>query len=157
MSKYQNNHNDYMIFHSKLSVDRMSAAYQKIREVLPAFQQGKQVNLKDLDIFLTKKYKAVKANWKDIDSCTKTKVKRYNKYCKTVFCVSEAHVTDDEYYCSYIIKRENLINPPFNKDDFFYDMFIIVGSEDKIHLSSYFIGGSSEGFADEFYVLCGNN
>lgn len=27
----------------------------------------------------------------------------------------------------------------------------------SVRLSSYFIGDSVEGFADEFYVLCGNN
>lgn len=157
MSKQQNTRGDYVVFGSKLSAERMTAAYKRIAEILPAFRLGERVSLKDLDAFLTTKYRAEKADWKDIDTCTRTKVKRYNKYCKTVFCVSEAHVTDDECYCSYIIKRGNLIKPPFNRDDFFYDMFIIVGSEDKAHLSSYFIGGSSEGFADELYVLCGNN
>ena len=80
MSKHQNDRNDYMLFHSKLSADRMNAAYTKIKEILPSFQLGQQVQLEDLDIFLTKKYGAVKADWKENDTSTKTKVKTYNKY-----------------------------------------------------------------------------
>ena len=29
-------------------------------------------------------------------------------------------------------------------------------SEDKVHLSSYYIGGYSDGLAEELFVLCGN-
>ena len=153
---FNNNACDYYIIHSKLSSNRMNVAYNQIRYIIPAFQLGEQVHLKDLDSFLSKKYRAVKADWKDIDKCTKTKVKRFNKHCKTVFCVSEGHVSEEKYHCAYIINRENCINPSTNKDDFFYDLFIIVGSEDKVHFSSYYIGGYSDGLAEELFVLCGN-
>ena len=108
----------------------MNVAYNQIRYIKPAFQLGEQVHLKDLDSFLSKKYRAVKADWKDIDKCTKTKVKRFNKHCKTVFCVSEGHVSEEEYHCAYIINRENCINPSTNKDDFF--MIYLLLSEVKI-------------------------
>lgn len=147
---------DYIVYHPGLSSDRINQAHHQIKSIIPAFGLGEQVLLTDLELFLSKKYKAVKAGWKDINSCTKTKVKRFNKYCKTVFCVSESHVSDEEYHCAYIIKRENCVNPSANKDDFFYDLLVIVGSEDKLHLSSYYIGGFSNGLAEELYVLCGN-
>lgn len=148
---------EYIIYRHELSADRINKAYIQIKNIIPNFRFGEQVKLTDLEIFLSKKYRAIKAKWQDIDSCTKTKVKRYNKYCKTVSCVSEEHVSDEEYYCAYIIKRENCISPSSNKDDFFYDLFVIVGSEDQEHLSSYYIGGFSAGFAEELYVLCGKN
>lgn len=47
-----NNFNDYHVIHPKLSSDRMNAAYNKITYIIPAFQLGEQVQLKDLDIFL---------------------------------------------------------------------------------------------------------
>lgn len=34
--------------------------------------------------------------------------------------------------------------------------FVIVGSEDQVHLSSYYIGGYSNGLAEELYILYGN-
>lgn len=147
---------DYIVYRPGLSSDRINKAYDRIIRIIPAFGVGEKAALADLELFLSKKYKAVKAGWKDINSCTKTKVKRFNKYCKTVFCVSEGHVSDEEYHCAYIIKRENCVNPSANKDDFFYDVFVIVGSEDQVHLSSYYIGGFSNGLAEELYVLCGN-
>ena len=73
-----------------------------------------------------------------------------------MFCVSEGHVADEEYRAAYIVKRDNLRNPSVNEADFFYDLFLIVGSEDGENLSSYFIGGYSEGLHEEKYVLCGN-
>ena len=94
--------------------------------------------------------------YKDIDKCTRTAVRRYNKYCRTVFCVSEGHVTDDEYRQAYIVKRDNLRNPSVNADDFFYDLFLIVGSADGEKFTSCYVGGYSEGFCEEMYVLCGN-
>lgn len=147
--------NDYYVFSYKLSDERLEKAYKRITRFLPSFKLGTRASLKDIDFFLAEKYKAVQADWKEIDACTRTKIKRYNKYCQTVFCVSESYVTDDDYHTAYIIKREHLINPSFEKDDFFYDLFLIVGSEDKEHITSYFIGGSSEGFAEEIYVMCG--
>lgn len=110
----------------------------------------------ELELFLKTKYRAQPADWKDIDKCTRTAVRRYNKYCRTVFCVSEGHVTDEEYRAAYIVKRDNLRNPSVNEDDFFYDLFLIVGSEDGEKPTSYFIGGYSEGLHEEIYVLCGN-
>lgn len=148
--------NDLYIFNSKLSADRMNNAYKRITDYVPSFKLGSHISLKDLEHFLIGKYKAVQANWKDINMCTKTQVKRYNKYCQTIFCVSEGLVSDDEYYSSYIIKRVNLINPSLNRDEYFFDLFLIVGSEDKQYLTSYYVGGSSEGFAEELYVMCGN-
>ena len=64
----------------------------------------------------------------------------------------EGYVSDEEYHCAYIIKRENCVNPSANKDDFFYDLFVIVGSEDKVHLSSYYIGGFFLGPAGEIFI-----
>lgn len=147
---------DYNIFRPELSQDRALSAYKRIIAILPDFRIGESITLAELEKYLFKRYKAEKADWKDINNCTKTKVKRYNKYCTTVFCVSECHVPDEEYHSSYIIRRNNCIDPVMNSDDYFYDLFLIVGSEDKKHLSSYFIGGTSEGFAEEMYLLCGN-
>lgn len=148
---------DCFIIRGKLSCERTRLAIERIVSVLPDFRLGDQVILTELDRFLREKYKAEKADFKDIDKCTRTKVRRYNKYCNDVFCVSENHVENGEYVCSYIIKRENCINVSENRDDFFYDMFVIVGSEDGERLSGYYIGGYSEGFAEEMYVLSGNS
>lgn len=65
MSKQQNTRGDYVVFGSKLSAERMTAAYKRIAEILPAFRLGERVSLKDLDAFLTTKYRAEKADWKD--------------------------------------------------------------------------------------------
>ena len=62
-------------------------------------------------------------------------------------------VSDDEYYSSYVIKRENRINPSIDEDDYFYDVFVIVGSNDGKSPTSYFIGGSSDGLSEEMYML----
>lgn len=141
---------------AKLSAEREKKALTDIRAVLPGFCSGDRATLVELERFLFEKYGAEKVDWRDIDRCTRTKVKRYNKYCRTVFCVSEGHVADEEYRAAYIVKRDNLRNPSVNEDDFFYDLFFIVGSEDGEKLSSYFIGGYSEGFHEEMYLLCGN-
>ena len=147
---------DCIVVGGKLSAERSRAALERVKSVLPYFRFGEQVKLAELDRFLRIKYKAERADWKDIDKCTRTKVKRYNRFCKDVFCVSEAHVTNEEYRVAYIVKRENCVRPSTDKDDFYYDMFVIVGSEYGERLSSYYIGGYSEGFADEMFVLCGN-
>lgn len=156
IGKNESDKSDYIIFNAKLSEKRITAALERIASVLPGFRLCESVTLVDLDKYLSERYKAIKADWKDINKCTRTRVKRYNGYCKDVFCVSEAHVVNEEYYSAYIIKRENCVNPSVNSDDYFYDMFVIAGSEDGKSLSSYYIGGYSEGFADEMYVLCGN-
>lgn len=147
---------EFVAVSSALPADRAEAALRSINEVLPRFRVGDVATLSELRIFLSVKYRASEADWKDIDKCTRTGVKRYNKYCRTVFCVSEGHVADDEYRQAYIVKREDLENPSVNGRDFFYDLFLIVGSEDGEKLSSYFIGGYSEGFHEEMYLLCGN-
>ena len=147
---------EFVTVSSALSEARAEAALRSINEVLPQFRAGDVATLGELKLFLSVKYRAQPADWKDIDKCTRTGVKRYNKYCRTVFCVSEGHVTDDEYRQAYIVKREDLKNPSVNACDFFYDLFFIVGSEDGEKLSSYFIGGYSEGFHEEMYLLCGN-
>lgn len=149
--------NDFTVFKGKLSVERAKQAYERIKTFLPDYHYGENVRLVDLNLFLLKKYKAEMVGFKDIDKCTRTKVKRYNKYCNDVFCVSEGHVVNKEYICSYIIKREYCNNVSENKDDFFHDLFVIAGSEDGKRLTSYYIGGYSEGFAEEMYLLCGNN
>ena len=148
--------NGFIAVKGKLYEERSRAALERVKSVLPDFRFGEQVKLAELDRFLRIKYKAERADWKDIDKCTRTKVKRYNRFCKDVFCVSEAHVTNEEYRVAYIVKRENCVRPSTDKDDFYYDMFVIVGSEYGERLSSYYIGGYSEGFADEMFVLCGN-
>ena len=71
----KHNNNDYMVFHSKLSVDRMNEAYKQTREILPTFQLGERVQLKDLDVYLTKKYKALKADRKAIEDVQKPRLK----------------------------------------------------------------------------------
>lgn len=147
---------EFVTVSSALSEARSEAALRSINEVLPQFRAGDVATLGELKLFLSVKYRAQPADWKDIDKCTRTKVRRYNKYCRTVFCVSEGHVTDDEYRMAYIVKRDNLRNPSVNEDDFFYDLFLIVGSEDGEKPTSYFIGGYSEGLHEEIYVLCGN-
>lgn len=147
---------DCFVVRGKMSAERTKAALERIVAVLPDFRFGEQVKLAELDRFFRIKYKAEKADWKDIDKCTRTKVKRYNRYCNDVFCVSEAHVTNEEYRGAYIVTRENCVRYSADKDDFFYDMFVIVGSEDGERLSSYYIGGYSDGFAEEMFVLCGN-
>ncbi len=147
---------EFVAVSSALPADRAEAALARINEVLPRFRVGDVATLGELKLFLSVKYRAQPADWKDIDKCTRTKVRRYNKYCRTVFCVSEGHVTDEEYRMAYIVKREDLENPSVNGRDFFYDLFFIVGSEDGEKLSSYFIGGYSEGFHEEMYLLCGN-
>ena len=147
---------EFVAVSSALPADRAEAALARINEVLPRFRVGDVATLGELKLFLSVKYRAQPADWKDIDKCTRTKVRRYNKYCRTVFCVSEGHVTDEEYRQAYIVKREDLENPSVNGRDFFYDLFFIVGSEDGEKLSSYFIGGYSEGFHEEMYLLCGN-
>ncbi len=149
--------NDFTVFKGKLSVERAKQAYERIKTFLPDYHYGENVTLVDLNSFLIKKYKAEIVNFKDIDKCTRTKVKRYNKYCNDVFCVSEGHVVNEEYICSYIIKREYCNNASENEDDFFHDLFVIAGSEDGKRLTSYYIGGYSECFAEEMYLLCGNN
>lgn len=147
---------EFVTVSSALSEARSEAALRSINEVLPQFRAGDVATLGELKLFLSVKYRAQPADWKDIDKCTRTAVRRYNKYCRTVFCVSEGHVADEEYRAAYIVKRDNLRNPSVNEDDFFYDLFLIVGSEDGERLSSYFIGGYSEGFHEEMYLLCGN-
>lgn len=148
---------NFNVIRGRLSEARAKSAIARITRVVPDFKYGERIALKDLDKFLKTRYNARNAEWREIDKCTRTKIKRHNKYCDNVFCVSEAHVTDEEYCGAYIIKRENCIDPSDNADDFFYDVFIIVGSEDGIRLSSYYIGGYSDGLAEELYVLCGNN
>lgn len=147
---------EFVTVSSALSEARAEAALRSINEVLPQFRAGDVATLGELKLFLSVKYRAQPADWKDIDKCTRTKVRRYNKYCRTVFCVSEGHVADEEYRAAYIVKRDNLRNPSVNEDDFFYDLFLIVGSEDGEKPTSYFIGGYSEGLHEEIYVLCGN-
>ncbi len=147
---------EFVTVSSALSEARSEAALRSINEVLPQFRAGDVATLGELKLFLSVKYRAQPADWKDIDKCTRTKVRRYNKYCRTVFCVSEGHVADEEYRAAYIVKRDNLRNPSVNEDDFFYDLFLIVGSEDGEKPTSYFIGGYSEGLHEEIYVLCGN-
>lgn len=140
---------------SDISTEQIAVATKAIIDVLPNYNVSKPITLEELDGFLILKYKAEKAHWKDIDKCTLTKIRKYNKYCKTVFCISEGLVSDDEYYSSYIIKRENCIDPSTNKDDYFNDVFIIVGSSDKVHPTSYFVGGHSGGLLEEMQVLIG--
>ncbi len=147
---------EFVTVSSALSEARSEAALRSINEVLPQFRAGDVATLGELKLFLSVKYRAQPADWKDIDKCTRTKVRRYNKYCRTVFCVSEGHVADEEYRAAYIVKRDNLRNPSVYEDDFFYDLFLIVGSEDGEKPTSYFIGGYSEGLHEEIYVLCGN-
>ena len=154
--KFNIDEDGFVTVTASLTAERAEAALRSINEVLPRFRAGETVTLTDLESFLTAKYRAQPADWKDIDKCTRTKVKRYNKYCRTVFCVSEGHVADEEYRAAYIVKRDNLRNPSVNEDDFFYDLFLIVGSEDGEKPTSYFIGGYSEGFHEEMYLLCGN-
>lgn len=144
------------IVHPELSEERFLAAYRRIKNVLPRFRPGEAVGLADLDAFLISKYRAERTNWKAINLCTLTKVKRFNARCRTVFCVSEGHVADEEYILAYRIRHADCIRSHYNKDDYFYDMFVIVGSEDGRTLSSYFIGGDSEGFREEMFVLSGN-
>ena len=132
---------EFVAVSSALPADRAEAALQSINEVLPRFGAGETATLTELEL---------------IDKCTRTAVRRYNKYCRTVFCVSEGHVTDDEYRQAYIVKRDNLRNPSVNADDFFYDLFLIVGSADGEKFTSCYVGGYSEGFCEEMYVLCGN-
>lgn len=148
---------DYITIRSVVPAERLNSATQHIAKVLPAFHLEKQVTLADLEKFLKIKYKAAKADWKDIDSCTRKNIKRYNKYCQTVFCISECQVLDEEYYASYIIKREHCIKASMDVDDFFYDLFIIIGSKDNVHPSSFYVGGQSEGILDELFVLCGKH
>lgn len=147
---------EFVAVSSALPADRAEAALARINEVLPRFRAGETATLTELELFLKTKYRAQPADWKDIDKCTRTAVRRYNKYCRTVFCVSEGHVTDDEYRQAYIVKRDNLRNPSVNADDFFYDLFLIVGSADGEKFTSCYVGGYSEGFCEEMYVLCGN-
>lgn len=141
---------------SESKTEWLAAACDRIRAILPAFCPGEAVGLADLDAFLISKYRAERTDWKAINLCTLTKVKRFNTRCRTVFCVSEGHVADEEYILAYRIRHADCIRPHYNKDDYFYDMFVIVGSEDGRTLSSYFIGGDSEGFREEMFVLSGN-
>ncbi len=138
---------------AELSREQAEDATERIAEFLPNYTAFAYVGLAELDMYLTLKYKAQKAYFKDIDKCTRTKIRKYNKYCKTVFCISEGLVSDDEYYSSYVIKRENRINPSIDEDDYFYDVFVIVGSNDGKSPTSYFIGGSSDGLSEEMYML----
>lgn len=152
------NGEDFFVINPTLPPGVTSEVYTEIRQLLPNFKLGDRALLTDLEFFLVEKYKAEKADWRDIDKCTKLKgVKKFNKYCQDVFCVSECKVTDEDYYSAYIIKRENCIKPSTNKDDFFHDLFLIVGSKDKKHLTSYYIGGYSYGFHAEIFVLSGKN
>lgn len=145
--------NNYTIFSKgNLTTNQFADTKKRIMKFLPNFNQNKQISLEELDKFLMLKYKAEKADWKEIDKCTRTKIKKSNKYCKTVFCVSEGLVSDEDYYSSYIIKRENCINPSTNKDDYFYDVFIIIGSING-HPTSYFVGGHSDGLMEEMQLL----
>ncbi|HQC54489.1 MAG TPA: hypothetical protein PKX91_02055 [Clostridia bacterium] len=157
-NKSKMNEEDFIVVRPSLPADVTNETYAEIRQILPGFKLGDSVLLTDLEFFLVEKYKAVKADWRDIDKCTELKgVKKVNKHCQDVFCVSECKVTDEDYYSAYIIKRENCVNPSTNKDDFFRDLFLIVGSKDKKHLSSYYIGGYSYGFHVEMFVLCGKS
>ena len=88
---------NFNVVRGKLSAARAKSASARIMRVVPDFKYGERIALKDLDKFLKTVYKARNAEWREIDKCTRTKVKRYNKYCDNVFCVSEAHVTDEEY------------------------------------------------------------
>lgn len=148
---------DYYIVRPEISIETVNKAIAEIRKYLPDYKGDRSATLIELDAFLSKKYKAKKADWKDIDKCTRTKIKRYNKYCQTVFCMSECHIPDEEYYSSYIIEREHCIYPSKDKDDFFYDMFLIVGSNDGKHFTSSYVGGQSDGFLYEMYVLKGKH
>lgn len=115
---------EFVTVSSALSEARSEAALRSINEVLPQFRAGDVATLGELKLFLSVKYRAQPADWKDIDKCTRTKVRRYNKYCRTVFCVSEGHVADEEYRAAYIVKRDNLRNPSVNEDDFFTTCFL---------------------------------
>ncbi len=148
---------DYFVLtKSNLSSEQLAAAKKRIIEFLPNFNENEHIRLAELDKFLMLKYNAEKVDWKEIDKCTRTGIRKYNKFCKTVFCVSEGLVSDENYSSSYIIKRENCINPSTNKDDYFYDVFIIVGSVDD-HPTSYFVGGHSDGLIEEMELLVKKN
>lgn len=149
------NIDDYYIIRPEISIELVDKTVVEIRKYLPYFKVNCRATLIELDEFMTKKYKAQKADWKDIDKCTRTKVRIYNKYCRTVFGVSECLVNDRDYYTSYIIEREHCIHPSTNKDAFFYDMFLIAGSNDGKHFTSYYVGGRSDSFLDEMCVLSG--
>lgn len=145
---------DYYNLH-RVSMEIINSALVEIKKYLPEYKGDRCATLKELDEFMSVKYKAQRADWKDIDKCTKTDVRLYNEYCHTVFGISEGFVTDRDYATSYFIERKHCINPSTHKDDFFYDMFLIIGSKDGEHCTSYYVGGHSDGFLREMCVLSG--
>lgn len=145
---------DYYQIEAEHQVEIVREIILEIRKYLPEYKGDRCATLKELDEFLSKKYNAKKAVLDDINKCTRTKF-RYKKKYRTVNFVGEGMVTEEDYYASYIIEHENCINPFEDKDCFFYDIFLTIGSKDGIHFTSFNNGGYSDDIIEELGILSG--
>ena len=148
--------NEYFIIDGSIQYPKevLKSEIKFIKEAVTSYK-SKKFTIVDLDKFLKKNYFAEKIDLPDINSCTKKGLERYNKYCKTVRCISEEYVFDEDYIATYKIKRNNLKSNEYT-GDCYVDTVIIVGSKDKVHPDSFYIGGGSERLGLQMNILCNN-
>lgn len=124
-----------------------------INKQLEKHQHYSRYTLQDMDKFLDIIYCAEKIELEEINNCTKKGIKRYNKYCKTVECISEGFVIDNQYIGTYKILKKNMKTTDYC-GDCFIDTVIIIGSNDNVHPTNFYIGGGSKKLGLQMNILC---
>lgn len=146
--------NDYYIVNGSINYKKSNIA-DEINFIKNTISTNKVkcFTIEDLVKFLKINYLAVRIELPEINHCTQRGIKRYNKYCKTVNCISEGFVSDKDFIAVYKILKKDLGVNEYT-GDCYIDTIVIVGSEDKIHADSFYIGGGCRRLGLQMNILC---
>lgn len=146
---------NYYIIYGNLNypLTKIKKEIEFINKQLECNLANTRYTLHDIDKFLKITYYAEKIELKEINNCTKNGIKRYNKHCKSVECISEGFVSDNKYVGTYKILRNNMQTTDYY-GDCFIDTVIIIGSDDNVHPTDFYIGGGSKKLGLQMNILC---